>query len=86
MLLDFPDSKVSRPLYGGEERPESPPTQKELVRLEREHPRSEIPDEALRTEIRDDENQCQTPQPHWQAVIDEDELMSQDDREWRIKE
>ena len=85
MLPDFPDSEVSGPLCGGKERPESRPTQRELVRLEIEHPRSEIPDEALRTEIRDEDNQCQTPQPHWQAVNDEimDELMSQDDREWR---
>merc|ERR1711872_232538 len=91
VLPDFPDSEVSEPLYGSElrrdsiQQPASRPSQKQSVRRDEEYPRSEIPDEALRTEIREENNQYQPPQPDWQAVNDEimDEIS---DREWRTSE
>ena len=86
MLPDFAVSEVSRPLYGNREQPESRPEQEESVRLEAEYPRSEIPDEALRTEIKGDDRRVQAPE--WREVEDKvmEEPMSEDDREWRTRE
>ena len=80
MLPDFPDSKVSGPMYQLNEPQEDQPPRKESVWLTRELPQSEIPDEALRTKWRGDDRQQQVPQ--WVEVDDEvmEEQMSEEER------
>ena len=62
MLPDFPDSEVSGPMYCVDEPQEGQPPKRELVRLTAELPRSEIQDEALRTELRGDDRREKAPQ------------------------
>ena len=55
MLPDFPDSEVSKPMYVMDKPQPSQPPDRELVRPIVELPRSELQDEALRTEPRGDD-------------------------------
>ena len=86
MLPDFPDSEVSAPLYqpegqGGEEGQE-----KESVRPTTELPRTEIQDEALRTQFKDDSHTERAPQ--WLEVNDAimEEQISEEETNWKVRD
>ena len=84
MLPDFPDSKVSGPLYqpggleGGEEQ------DKESVLPNYAIPRTEIQDEALRMELRKDNHAEEAPR--WLEVEDVvmPEAMSEEEYRWKV--
>ena len=86
MLPDFPDSEVSRPQHKWEEwQREEPAEREEWVRPRRKSP-LEVPDEALRMNIRT--NNGEEPAPQWLEVEDEMivEKMSEDETDWRIRD
>ena len=80
MLPDFPDSKVSGPLYQLDK------PQEVSVQPEDKQQRSEIPDEALRTKFRADPHAPDAPQ--WLPV--EDSIMRdvepRDEYQWKVPE
>ena len=79
MLPDFPDSKVSGPLYRLEGQEGGEGREKESVGPTTELPWTEIQDEALRTRFRDDNHAEKAPQ--WLYVNNTimEERMSEDE-------
>ena len=79
MLPDFPDSKVSGPLYQLDK------PQEVSVQPEDKQQEYDIPDEALRTEFRADPH---APAPQWLPV--EDSIMQdvepRDEYQWKVPE
>ena len=67
MLPDFPDSEISGPLYQLDKPREV------SVQPDDDRPRSEVPDEALRTEFKTDKHAPEAPQ--WLPV--EDSIMQE---------
>ena len=86
MLPDFTDREVSGPLYWLEEQQEDPAEKRELVWQRTFSPLTEVPDEALRTDVKN--NNQEEPTPQWLEVEDElmEERMSEDEAEWRVRD
>ena len=86
MLPDFPDSKVSAPLYQPEGQGGGEGQDKESVRPTTELPQTEIQDEALRTQFRDDSHIKRAPQ--WLEVADAimEEHMSEEETDWKVRD